>query len=272
MDLERVVISAPWGNYVKARGCTRTYGTFTAARRGGVTNRAWRVLKTVRYYPRLDAWVNKIGLRNPGIDWLVEKVKRPNVAAEVAASVVSIHGFSASDWYTLLDKVALAGPAAVELNMSCPNVGELSWPEDLFKRARALEPAGEGGAAKRRVIVKLPPVRYEAMVTAALEAGLACFHACNTLPVRGGGMSGRPLQPLSLACVRWLRQETQGHGSVDLIGGGGVREPDDVDRFAQAGADRVALGTKLMHPRYLRSDVRLQPIVERAASLWGQAS
>jgi len=71
--LRPLIVSAPFGNYIQPAGCTATLGTFTALRRGGVINRAWRVLLTVRYYRRMKAWVNRIGLRNPGIDWLVGK-------------------------------------------------------------------------------------------------------------------------------------------------------------------------------------------------------
>jgi len=69
--LKPLVVSAPFGNYIQPDGCTATLGTFTAASRPG---RLWRILKTVRYYPRLRAWVNKIGLRNPGIGWVENKV------------------------------------------------------------------------------------------------------------------------------------------------------------------------------------------------------
>ena len=252
MPLQPAVISAPFGNYVQPVGATATLGTFTAAARPG---RVWRVMRTVRYYRRLGAWVNRIGLRNPGIDWLVRRVERGRV--DPGDKLVSIHGFEEDDWRKLLAAVGGLGVLGVELNMSCPNVGEVSWPVDLFGSAVA-----ELGDSK--VVVKLPPVRWEAMAEAAVEGGVKMFHACNTLPVSGGGMSGRPLKPVSLRVVGELRSKYR--DTITIIGGGGVYEPEDVDEYADAGADHVAIGTKAMHPRVLMSHRSLRPILERAAA------
>lgn len=249
-----IVVSAPFGNYIQPRGATPTLGTFTAADRPG---RVWRILKTVRYYPRLGAWVNKIGLRNPGIDWLGKKTSAGRV--EVADKIVSIHGFTPEDWQSLLDKLAPLRPLAIELNMSCPNVGEVGWPETLFGDAVAA--AAQHGSA---VICKLPPIRYQRMAGDAWDAGLRAFHACNTLPVPRGGMSGKPLQPLSLRCVVDLRERFG--DEVFLIAGGGVTSADDVDQYAQAGADRVAIGTKAMNPMLLLTHKPLRPILDHAAA------
>ena len=256
--LRPVVISAPFGNYVQPAGTTPTLGTFTAEARSG---RAWRILKTVRYYRRLGAWVNKIGLRNPGIDWLAAKVDRGKI--DVADKLISIHGFTPDDWHTLLEKVAALRPLGVELNMSCPNVGEIDWPPDLF--ADALSAANAAGSL---LIVKIPPVNWRLMVEAAAGAGVTHFHACNTLPVPAGGMSGLPLKPLALRVVGDLR--TQHGDALALIGGGGITTPADVEAYRQAGADHVALGTKLMHPKYLWTHRDVQPLIERAES-WQSA-
>ena len=70
----RLVISAPFGNYLEGAMCSiRTLGTFTFNRRGGWLWRIFRVLWTVRYYHRLGAWVNRLGLPNPGIEWIADK-------------------------------------------------------------------------------------------------------------------------------------------------------------------------------------------------------
>ena len=118
MTTPRLVVSAPFGNYVQPEGAVATLGTFTALRRPG---RLWRILKTVRYYPRLRAWVNKIGLRNPGIEWLERKVDAGKITC--ADKLVSVHGFSPDEWWRLLDGIQRVRPLAVELNMSC----KLNW-------------------------------------------------------------------------------------------------------------------------------------------------
>jgi dihydroorotate dehydrogenase len=258
--LEPLIISAPFGNYVQPAGATPTLGTFTALRRPG---RLWRIIKTVRYHRSLCAWTNKIGLRNPGIDWLVERAQRGKVS--VAHAIVSIHGFNDAEWYTLLEKAASVRPLAIELNMSCPNVGHVNWPADLFTRASAVQAGGVG------VIVKLPPVNFQAMASQAMEAGLGVFHCCNTLPVPAGGMSGKPLKPVALQCIGQLRRLAEARdGSADplfVIGGGGITTPSDIDDYASVGASRFAVGTKAFNPTLLFADGPLRPLIEHAAKV-----
>lgn len=258
--LRPLIVSAPFGNYIQPAGCTATLGTFTALRRGGVINRIWRILLTVRYYPRMKAWVNRIGLRNPGIDWLVDKCKQGKV--DVSDKLVSIHGFCAEDWYTLLDKTAALRPLGIELNMSCPNVGHISWPEDLFERAAALS----GGGVP--IVVKIPPVNYDTMVEQAVAAGLRCLHCCNTLPNPGGGMSGTPLKHVALQCIQDLRRKPY-WDQLTIIGGGGIYQPEDVDAYADLGVKHAAIGTKLMNPKYLLGTAGIDPIRQRAQQRLG---
>ena len=252
-----LIISAPFGNYIQPKGTTATLGTFTAARRGGILNRVWRILLTVRYYPKAKAWVNKIGLRNPGIDWLVSKCASGKI--DVSDKLVSIHGFTAGDWTTLLDKLAPLKPLAIELNLSCPNVGHISWPEDLFEKAVAT------GVP---VIAKIPPVNYDTMVEQAYAAGIRMLHCCNTLPNPGGGMSGKPLMAVALQCIQDLRRKVY-FGELTIIGGGGIYEADDVDAYADLGVKHAAIGTKLFNPKYLLSDSGITGIKQRAENRLG---
>lgn len=246
-----VVISAPFGNYIQPAGATATLGTFTAAARPG---RVWRVLKTVRYYPRLKAWVNRIGLRNPGLPWLIQRVEAGKIDAR--DKLVSIHGFAADDWWQLLEGIERVRPLGVELNMSCPNVGHIDWPEALFERAVAT------GVP---VVAKLPPVNYDDMLAQAIDAGVRCFHCCNTLPVPAGGVSGKPLKPVSLSVIRALRARPDG-GTLTIIGGGGIYDPGDIDDYRAAGADHFALGTKVMNPKYLLTHGPLRALIDAAGA------
>jgi len=248
-QLEPMIIAAPFGNYIQPKGTTPTLGTFTTNPRPG---RLRRILRTVRYYPRLKAWVNRIGLRNPGLAWLLDQVDRGRI--DPTDKIVSIHGFDDEQWARLLDQTSELEPLAIELNMSCPNVGEMAWPPDLFERAARLTTP---------VIIKLPPIHYELMVDQARAAGLTAFHCCNTLPIPAGGLSGAPLKPLSLRCIRWLRATPAGD-RLTLIGGGGIDTLPDIDEYASAGADHVALATKTMNPLLLVSDRALRPLVDYA--------
>ena len=251
--IQPLIIGAPFGNYIQPPGTTATLGTFTAARRGGIINRAWRIALTVRYYRRMKAWVNKIGLRNPGIDWLVGKAETGKI--DIRDKLISIHGFTPDDWFTLLEKTAKLKPLAIEMNMSCPNVGHIAWPPELFERAVAALPGA--------IIVKIPPVNYDTMVEQAYAAGVRLFHCCNTLPNPGGGMSGKPLMAVSLQCIQDLQRKPY-FDDLTLIGGGGIYTPDDVDAYADLGVKHVAIATKLFSPKYLFSTAGINPLRERA--------
>lgn len=269
--IEPLVISAPFGNYVQPRwrartdvgefGVTPTLGTFTNERRPG---RLWRIVRTVRYSPFLNAWVNKIGLRNPGIDWLAGRVKSGRTG--VGAALVSVHGFDDPEWDRLTGIASTLGALGVELNMSCPNVGHVNWPAWLFERA-ASRCAVSGGL----LVVKLPPVNFETMVERALGAGVRVLHCCNTIPIPAGGVSGKPLKPVAIQCIGRVREIAVrgGHSGLTIIGGGGVTTPGDIDDYALAGAARVAIGTKCFNPRVLLGDGALKPLIQHAAERFG---
>lgn len=247
--LKATVISAPFGNYIQPSGATATLGTYTAKARGG---RVMQIIKTVRYYPRIKGWVNKIGLRNPGIDWVIERVKSGKIDA--SDKLLSIHGFDDGEWYELLEKVEEVKPLGIELNMSCPNVGHINWPSDLFKKAVAT------GVP---VVAKLPPVNYEQMALDAANEGVEAFHCCNTLPNVAGGISGKPLKPVAIQCIHDLRDRKEFRDAL-IIGGGGIYQQADIDDFVSAGADVIAIGTKTMNPWLLVSDKSLQPLIRYA--------
>lgn len=255
--IKPLIVSAPFGNYIQPAGTTPTLGTFTTYRRGGWPARIWRMVLTVRYNPFKKAWRNRIGLRNPGIDWLVEQCKAGH--KDVSDKIVSIHGMTNEEWVPVLDKAAALKPLAIELNISCPNVGHISWPDDLFARAVAT------GVP---IIVKIPPVRYEQMVMQALAAGVRMLHCCNTLPSPKGGISGTPLRAEALKCIEDLRK-LRDWDQLTVIGGGGVYEPEDVDAYADLGVKHVAIATKLFNPKYLLSDSGIADIRERAEQRLG---
>lgn len=110
--MQNLVISAPYGNYIQPQGATPTLGTFTNEPRPG---RWLRVAKTVRFYPKIGAWTNQIGLRNPGID------AAPDCDG---TKILSIHGFDSDDWYWLLAKAPHKHPSRGRAE---PQLSERSW-------------------------------------------------------------------------------------------------------------------------------------------------
>jgi dihydroorotate dehydrogenase (NAD+) catalytic subunit len=210
--------------------------------------------------------LNSIGLQNPGIDAFVATVL-PRLQELTVPIWVSVGGFSAADYARCAEAMnGRDAVAAVELNLSCPNVDEApesaaeivaacreATPLPLYAKlspalpdvaevARAVEDAGADGLSLVNTI------RGLALDENTLEPRLA----------RGaGGYSGPALKPIALAAVYACRRGTQ----LPIVGMGGVWNGRDVLEFIAAGATAVALGTVLFTdpgaPARIREELRL---------------
>lgn len=250
--IKQLVVSAPFGNYhrllrrLTAADFTPTLGTFTWERRGFWTKPyggpITRLLLSVRYSPLFRSWRNKIGLKNPGINWLLNHTETlDNKGSRVPGiyahdKIVSIYGWTEAEWYNLISACRDIMPLAIEINASCPNVHKPPFTSDIFKTA-----VNSG----LRTIVKLPPIGFQKIAEMAYGSGIRTFHATNTLPTPRGGISGKILLPIALEAVRQLRER---YHDVTIIGGGGITSEIDAISFVERGADHVAIGSMLFNP------------------------
>jgi dihydroorotate dehydrogenase (NAD+) catalytic subunit len=199
--------------------------------------------------------INSIGLPNKGLaGFLAEDL--PMLAALPVPLIVNVMGFSREQVVELVDAFAPREEvAALELNVSCPNVetglvmgadpGEVAA---LIRRVRPL--------TGKPLIVKLTPNAGDvaAVAGAAQEAGASALSLINTLrgmaldPRTGspwlggttGGVSGPAVRAIALAQVHAVSQAT----TIPLIGMGGVQSARDALDLLRAGADLVAVGTE----------------------------
>jgi dihydroorotate dehydrogenase (NAD+) catalytic subunit len=199
--------------------------------------------------------INSIGLPNKGLDGFLA-ADLPVLATLPVPLVVSVAGFS-HDEFAQLVEAAGARPevAALELNVSCPNVksgcvmgsdvGEMT---SLMATLRPL--------VDLPLIVKLTPnVGDVGSVAAAAEAGGAdALSLINTLrglsldprtrrPWLGagrGGLSGPAVRSVALE----MTYEVAGRVRIPVIGMGGIQSGDDALDFLAAGATCVAVGTE----------------------------
>jgi dihydroorotate dehydrogenase len=235
--MNKLIISAPFGNYFNVDGVTSTEGTFTHDKRAGFFKRWWRVLSTVRYNRRTQSWINKLGLPNPGF-----------TAAAVlghCGKIVSIHGFNLYEWKVLIDTVETWDPLAIELNLSCPNVTKTVVNEAIEIGKYCASRDFRYGKGKLKIIAKLPPIKWMDFVYPLLNNGINHFHLCNTIPTPGGGWSGKVLKPYSLWAVEEVKHL---FGGVVVIGGGGVTGTQDIDDYLNAGADHISIASILLNP------------------------
>jgi dihydroorotate dehydrogenase (NAD+) catalytic subunit len=211
--------------------------------------------------------LNSIGLQGPGIDGLLERTL-PALEALGVPVWVSVGGFSARDYASSCERLdGRADVAAIELNLSCPNVDEA--PEastEIVAAARA--------ATTKPLYAKLSPASPDVAESAraCVAAGADGLSLVNT--IRGlaldprtlrprlhravGGYSGPGLRPIALACVYACSQAVD----VPIVGMGGVHSGSDAMELVAVGATAVALGTVLFSdpgaPRRIRAEMEAE--------------
>jgi dihydroorotate dehydrogenase (NAD+) catalytic subunit len=191
--------------------------------------------------------LNAIGLANPGRDrFLAETLPR---LRELAVPLwVSVGGFAAHEYAETC--AALDGIAAIELNLSCPNVDEA--PESAAAIVAACR-----AATSLPLYAKLSPAAWDLAegaraVEAAGADGLSLVNTLRglaldprtlrpTLARGAGGYSGPALKPVALAAVHACAVAVE----IPIVGMGGVRSGLDALELIAAGASAVALGTVL---------------------------
>ena len=209
--------------------------------------------------PRLvetpSGMLNAIGLQNVGIDRFLEE-KLPALRERGVATVVNVYGQCEEDLLHVVERLAKeSGVAAVELNLSCPNVKEGGL--ELGRSPKAIEAITRDARAITRqpLWVKLTPnVSSIAETALAAEAGGAdAVSLINTLvgmvidverrrPVlhRGsGGLSGPAIRPVAIAMVHQVYKAVK----IPIVGMGGIVNARDVVEFLLAGARAVQVGT-----------------------------
>jgi dihydroorotate dehydrogenase (NAD+) catalytic subunit len=213
--------------------------------------------------PRLheagDAMLNSVGLQGPGVAaWLVSDL--PKLQAARARVVVSIWGRTVEEYEKAA--LALAGApddiAAVEVNLSCPN---LEGGRHLFAhstRDTAAAIARVSSVVDRPVWAKLTAhvTSIVEIAEAASAAGADAVTITNTMPAMaidpetrrprlgvvggGGGLSGPAIHPIAVRAVHDVHTAVP---HVTIVGVGGVARGEDAAELILAGASAVQVGT-----------------------------
>lgn len=223
------------------------------------------VPKTVTLHPRAGnppprtvetscGMLNSIGLDNDGLEAFLEK-HLDHLAGLGTSIIANIAGHSADEFMQLAERLNdFPQLAAVELNISCPNVsGGVDFatkPELAYQVI-----SGVRKVCKLPVIAKLTPnvTSIVDIAQAAADAGADAVTLINTLlgmainwkkrkPILGnvvGGLSGPAIKPVALRMVFQVAQKVR----IPIIGVGGIQSIDDVMEFLVAGATAVQIGT-----------------------------
>jgi dihydroorotate dehydrogenase (NAD+) catalytic subunit len=199
--------------------------------------------------------INSIGLPNKGLEgFLADDL--PELARLPVPLIVSVMGKSHEEFTALVEGVSgRPEVAALELNVSCPNVesglivGE--QPSETRSLLEALRPI-----SVKPLIVKLTPNVADpaAVAQAAEEGGADAVSLINTLKAAAidpatlrpwlgagsGGLSGPAVRPVALQQVRSVAEAVR----IPVVGMGGIATGGDALAFLAAGASLIAVGTE----------------------------
>ncbi len=210
-------------------------------------------------YPRMvetpSGMINAVGLQNKGVDYLVEHIY-PRIKDLDTALVVNVSGRTVEDYATVCERLRpLDKIAAVEINISCPNVkqGGMSWGTTAAGCESVVSACRR--AWDRTMIVKLTPnvTDITEIARAAEAAGADSVSLVNTflgmainverrrpyLSTITGGLSGAAIRPIAVRMVWQVAQAVK----VPVIGLGGIMNGRDAVEFLLAGATAVQIGT-----------------------------
>lgn len=226
-------------------------------------NATWRILPS----PTGVGMLNAIGLANPGADAFVAEYL-PRAATMPCPIIASVAGFSIDDYVAVAASItATAAPtAAIELNLSCPNVKHGTEFGASPAAAAEVVRAVRAAVARLPMLVKLSPVAPEIAVIAraVVEAGANGLTIGNTIPAMAidpdsrrpllanvtGGLSGPAIHAASVRGVwevfnKYGRDLHSKGRHLPIVGLGGVIGWRDAAEFILAGATAVGMGTAL---------------------------
>jgi len=204
--------------------------------------------------------LNAIGLQNPGIHTVIDQYA-PIWATWQTPVIVNIAGETVDEFAELAYLLeGVDGVAAIEVNVSCPNVLE----GGAVFGANAEKVADVTSAVRRAttlpIIVKLSPNSGDVRPTAlaAASSGADAISLINTITGMGvdiskrrptltnvtGGLSGPAIKPIALRMVYEVARELRlTYPRVPVIGIGGISNANDALEFLMAGASAIQIGT-----------------------------
>lgn len=255
-----------------------TTKSITAEARAG--NPAWRML------PERAGMLNAIGLANVGAVGFAEE-HAPRIGGMAPKVIGSVAGSSVEDYVAVARMFAgVEHLAAIELNVSCPNVKSgRSFGDEPDALAGVVSAAREV-VGEMPLFVKLPPVVTSAsgrdivsLATAALDGGAFGLTISNTIPAMAinvetfepelanvtGGLSGPAVHAVAVRLVHQVYTHVARERGAPIIGTGGVMNWKDAAEMILAGATAVGVGTASM------ADVRAPEKIARGLGKWAAA-
>lgn len=210
-------------------------------------------------YPRMvetpSGMLNAVGLQNKGVDYFISNIY-PRIKDIDTNIIVNVSGSSPEDYAAVCQKLnPLSGVAAVEINISCPNVkqGGMTFGTTVQGAKSVVSAARK--TYDGTMIVKLTPnvTDITEIAKAAEDEGADAVSLVNTflgmaintetrkpyLSTITGGLSGACIRPIAVRMVWQVCKAI----NIPVIGLGGIMNGRDVIEFLLAGATAVEIGT-----------------------------
>ncbi|WP_319779536.1 dihydroorotate dehydrogenase [Maridesulfovibrio sp.] len=200
--------------------------------------------------------LNAIGIQNPGVEVFL-KDKLPKLPWKTLPVLANLYATDAEEFGELAGVLAgEEGVAALEVNVSCPNVkeGGIAFGQDPKQITRVAE-AVKKNSGNKPVIIKLSPNVTDITVCAraAEDGGADALSLINTLSGMAvdierrtprlanviGGLSGPAVKPVALRCVYQAVNAVK----IPVMGLGGITTAEDAAEFLLVGARAVQIGT-----------------------------
>ncbi len=227
---------------------------YGAAVAKSVSEDPWKGRPPPRVAPAGTGMLNSIGIQNPGIEAWVTEIG-PQLATLNVPVWGSAVGKTAAEFGRVAARLQAAGVAAVEVNLSCPNLeGHGMFALDVDATARVVSTVR--ASVSIPIGAKLSPNAEDivAVAVAAVDAGADWLVLTNTVwgaaidvatrrPLLSGligGYSGPPVKPIALRCVL---ETHRARPDIPIVGCGGVTRGEDVIEYLLAGASAVCVGT-----------------------------
>lgn len=218
--------------------------------------------------------INAIGLQNPGVDHVVDRIL-PTLDFSETRFIANVSGSTIEEYIRVAERFEASPIDGIEINISCPNVkeGGVAFGNDPEMSARVVEAVR--AVTTKPLITKLSPNQTDIQDNArrCIEAGTDAFAVINTVmgmavdvetgqAVIGniqGGLSGPAIKPIALHKT-WLVDQVARPHDVPIIGQGGIASAEDALEFILAGATAVGVGTALFY------DPLICPAINRGIS------
>lgn len=218
-------------------------------------------------YPRMaetaSGMLNAVGLQNKGVDYFIEHIY-PRIRKYQTNLIANINGSTVEDYIIVAEKVnELEDIAAVELNISCPNVKEGGMAFGISCPSAEAVTREVRNVCKKHLMVKLSPnVTDITEIAKAVEGqGADSVSLVNTflgmaidankrkplLSTITGGLSGPAIKPIALRMVWQVHKAVK----IPVVGMGGIMNATDAIEFMLAGASAVQVGTAIFKDPFI---------------------